>query len=80
MMKKDDYEGDRAYCNVRPAVSWGTRRNLLVGSPTEFRFAHLHNSSHGRLGTTVSYEGNVYKLSVGNGGLRDELYSNTDGN
>ena len=55
----------RAYCNVRPLVSWGTRRNPPAGSPTEFRFAHLHNSSPGcqrycsRLCPTVSCEGNV---------------------
>jgi hypothetical protein len=65
MIKKGDYEGDRAYCNARPVVSWGTRRNPPAGSPTECRFALLHNSSPGRqrycsrLGTSVSCEGNV---------------------
>jgi len=65
MIKKGDYEDDRAYCNVRPVVSWATRRNPPAGSPTEFLFVVLRNSSPGRqrycsrLGTTVSCEGNV---------------------
>ena len=63
MIKKGDQEDDRAYCNVRPVVSWATRRNPPAGSPTEFRFALHHNSSPdrqrscSRLGTTVGCEG-----------------------